>query len=524
MTGLIEIGIAVIAALIFLGVIASKVSFRFGIPALLLFLVLGMLAGSDGIGGIYFDDAFLAQSLGIVALVLILFAGGLDTQWGDVRPVLKEGWLLATLGVFITAMIFGGLIHLVFNLSFLEALLLGCIISSTDAAAVFSVLRSKSISLKGKLRPLLELESGSNDPMAVFLTTSVLMLMTQPDIPVGGLFVRFLMQMIVGAGVGYAMGKAIPAVVTRIRLEYEGLYPVLTLALVLLCYGLASLMGGNGFLAVYLAGIVAGNQEFIHRRSLLRFHSGLAWLMQIAMFTTLGLFVFPSQLPQVAYYGFISAIILIFVARPLSMFICLTPFKFSLREKMLVSWVGLRGAMPIILATYPMVAGVPVSGFIFNVVFFVVLISTLLQGTTIPAVAKMLGVDAPLPPTLEYPLEYNPVRGLQGSLKELIISADSPAVGKSIMALRLPKTFLVVLIGRGDRFIIPNGGTIVQPEDRLLVISEDAPFVETQKRLEIREQDALNDGVSNPNQGREQAAAAGDPTAPVDRPGHQVGP
>ena len=523
MTGLIEIGIAVIAALIFIGVIASKVSFRFGIPALLLFLLLGMLAGSDGIGGIYFADAFLAQSLGIVALALILFAGGLDTQWGDVRPVLKEGWLLATLGVLITAMIFGGLIHLVFDLSFLEALLLGCIISSTDAAAVFSVLRSKSISLKGKLRPLLELESGSNDPMAVFLTTSVLMLMTQPDIPVGGLFIRFVMQMMVGAGVGYAMGKAIPAVVTRIKLEYEGLYPVLTLALVLLCYGLASLMGGNGFLAVYLAGIAAGNQEFIHRRSLLRFHSGLAWLMQITMFTVLGLFVFPSQLPQVAYDGFKAALVLIFIARPLSVFISLIPFKFSIKEKTLISWVGLRGAVPIILATFPMLAGIPISGFIFNVVFFVVLISTLLQGTTIPAVAAKLGVDAPLAPTLEYPLEYNPVRGLQGSLRETIIPPGSPAIGKSIMALRLPKTFLVVLIGREDRFIIPNGGTIVRPEDRLLVISEDAPFIETQKRLEIREQDDGNTEVSNPSRGKAQATVSSDPTAPADRPGRRAG-
>ena len=241
------------------------------------------------------------------------------------------------------------------------------------------------------------------------------------------------------------------------------------------------------------------------------------------MFTALGLFVFPSQLPQVAYYGFIAALVLIFIARPLSVFICLIPFKFSIKEKTLISWVGLRGAVPIILATFPMLAGVPISGFIFNVVFFVVLISTLLQGTTIPAVAAKLGVDAPLAPTLEYPLEYNPVRGLQGALREIIIPPGSPAIGKSIMALHLPKTFLVVLIGREDRFIIPNGGTIVRPEDRLLVISEDAPFIETQKRLEMREQDAVNGGVSNPSQGRARATVASDPTAPADRPGRRAG-
>jgi len=384
------------ALLLLLSVLASKVSERFGIPALLLFLVLGMLAGSDGPGGIYFDDAALAQFVGVTALSLILFSGGLDTDWNSVRPVFKYGLTLSTLGVLLTTLLVGLFTQVVLRSSLLEGLLLGAIVSSTDAAAVFSILRSKGVSLKGQLKPLLELESGSNDPMAVFLTISLVQLLTQPATSLANLILLFGVQMSLGVIAGYVMGKGIVFLANHLRLGYEGLYPVLTLSSVLFTYGVTNLIGGSGFLAVYLAGIVAGNHDFIHRRSLLRFHDGIAWLMQIAMFLTLGLLVFPSRLVPIGGASLLIALWLVFIARPASVFVSLFPIRaLSVREKTLVSWVGLRGAVPIVLATYPLLARIPQADLIFNVVFFIVLTSVLLQGTTIPLMARWLGVDEP---------------------------------------------------------------------------------------------------------------------------------
>ena len=313
------------AVLLFVSVLVSKISDRFGIPALLAFLILGMLAGSEGPGGIYFDDPALAQFISVIALVLILFSGGLSTEWDKVRPVAKESWLLATLGVFITALMTGAFASLVFKVSLLEGLLLGSIVSSTDAAAVFSVLRSKGISLKGKLKPLLELESGSNDPMAIFLTVGLIQLITHPDLSPWSLIGLFFQQMLVGAVVGYGMGRGILWLINRIKLGYEGLYPVLTLALVLLTFGLTAILGGSGFLAVYLAGIVLGHHDFIHKRSLSRFHDGLAWIMQITMFLTLGLLVFPSRLLPTSGLALLVAAGLMFIARPLLSLMCTSP-------------------------------------------------------------------------------------------------------------------------------------------------------------------------------------------------------
>ena len=275
------------AILLLASVVASKASGRFGVPALLVFLVIGMLAGSDGPGGIEFDYPRAAQSLGIVALALILFAGGLDTRWPNVRPVLPESLLLSTVGVALTAVLVALCAQFLLQLTFLEGMLLGSIVSSTDAAAVFGILRSKNLSLPNRLRSLLEFESGSNDPMAVFLTVGMISLMSVPAFGLGNLGLTFLKQMTVGGVVGYGMGKFMVVVVNRLELEYEGLYPAVTLALVLLTYGLAAAAGGNGFLAVYLAAMVLGNSDFLHKRSLIRFHDGLAWLMQIAMFLTL---------------------------------------------------------------------------------------------------------------------------------------------------------------------------------------------------------------------------------------------
>ncbi|MCC6418060.1 MAG: potassium/proton antiporter [Gemmataceae bacterium] len=475
-----------LAVILLLSVLVSKASDRFGVPALLLFLVLGMLAGSEGVGGIYFDDPIAAQFLGAAALALILFAGGLDTTWRDVRPVLGYGLALATAGVLLTALAFGVFAYLALGLSLLEGLLLGSIVSSTDAAAVFSVLRSRNVSLKGELRPLLELESGSNDPMAALLTIGFVQILTQPDLSAAGLALLFGLQMPLGAAIGLAAGRATVFLVNRLNLGYEGLYPVLTLALVLGTYSLTNVIGGNGFLAVYLAGMFVGNHDFLHKRSLLRFHDGLAWLMQIAMFLTLGLLVFPSRLVPVIGPGLLAAAWLMVVARPLSVFACLLPTRLGLREKVFVSWVGLRGAVPIVLATYPLVAmpREPRAEFMFNVVFFVVLASVLVQGTSIPVVARWLGLDAPLAPPRVFPLEYNPVAGLQSELRQLTVSADSPAVGKSLVALGLPPESLVVLIARGNEYLVPAGGTTLAASDALLILADEAAFARVKDQVE----------------------------------------
>jgi len=483
------------AVLLLLGVTASKISSKLGVPALLLFLVVGMLVGSEGIGGIYFDDAWLAQFLGVVALAFILFAGGLDTDWRSVRPVLTMGLTLATAGVLISAIAVGLFATMVLGFSLLEGLLLGAIISSTDAAAVFAVLRSKGVRRRSGLAPLIEFESGSNDPMAVFLTIGVLGIIT-PAASVSsaasapaaatsvaeigsalvGLVPQFVVQMVLGAGLGLLLGRGIVLLVNRIRLDREGLYPALTMALVALVYGGTTYVGGNGFLAVYIAGLVMGNSDFVHKRSLARFHDGLAWLMQIAMFLTLGLLVFPSHILPVIGPGLLVALFLMLVARPLSVFICLHFSRLTLNEKAFVGWVGLRGAVPIVLATFPLLAGVPQADTIFNMVFFIVLLSVLLQGTTLGVAARLLRVEAatPSPDVYHYPLEFVPMLGTDSGLAEIEVPRGSPAIGRTIMELGLPRGALVVVLERDDERIVPSGATVIEAEDKLLILANES--------------------------------------------------
>ena len=469
--------------LLLVSVLASKISDRFGVPALLLFLILGMLAGSDGPGGIYFDDPVLAQFIGVIALVLILFSGGLDTEWKLVRPVLKEGLLLSTFGVIITAIVTGVFASKLLGFTLVEGLLFGAIVSSTDGAAVFSVLRSKGIGLKGQLKPLLELESGSNDPMAIFLTIGLIEIITQPNSTPASLIGLFLRQMMIGAALGYVMGRLMLFFINRLKLGYEGLYTVLMLALMFLAFGVTAVAGGSGFLAVYIAGIVLGKHDFVHKRSILRFHDGLAWLMKIAMFLTLGLLVFPSRLVPIALEGVLLACILMFVARPSSVFISLLPSSLRWREKLLISWVGFRGAAPIILATFPLIAKMSQADLIFNVVFFVVLTSITMQGTTISLAARWLEVDAPVIPKRFYPVEYTPVGGFKSELKELTIHPDSPMAGQAIVELGLPADFLIILVARENNFIQPSGQTIFQGGDTLLVLSDKKSFEEVQSMI-----------------------------------------
>lgn len=468
----IELLLAGAAALFLLSVFLSKASEKLGVPALLVFLGIGMLVGSDGPGGIYFDNAFIAQTIGAVALSYILFAGGLDTDWSQVRPVLWHGLSLATLGVGLTALIVGLTTFYVLDFSWQKSLLLGAIVSSTDAAAVFSVLRSKKVSLRGNLRPLLELESGSNDPMAVFLTIGLLEIIGNPAEPLANLIPLFFLQMGIGLIVGLASGLVSLALLNKLRLEYEGLYPVLTASLVIATFGLTTFIDGSGFLAVYVAGLVIGNRSFVRKKTLLQFHDGLAWIMQITMFLTLGLLVFPKQLPGIAIKGLIVSAALIFVARPVAVFVSSLLTGTAFREKLILSWVGLRGAVPIVLATFPLLAGLDQDHTIFNVVFFIVLTSVLVQGPTIPLFAKLLKVDAPFERKKRYPLEFLETEGADLELIEIIVPYESFAFGKSLIQIGLPKTILVVLIVRDDAYIIPSGDTVLQAGDILLTLGD----------------------------------------------------
>jgi cell volume regulation protein A len=481
----IENAFLVLAILLLASVGASKISTRFGVPGLLLFLAIGMLAGSDGVGGIYFDNALTAQWVGVIALAFILFSGGLDTDWRAVRPVVKSALVLATVGVVLTAAIVAVFAVWALGFSFYEGLLLGAIISSTDAAATFAVLRHRAVRLQEPLEPLLELESGSNDPMAVYLTIAFTALLGTAGTTLWEIVPVFFLQMIVGTVLGLAMGKAMVFVINRARLQQDGLYVVLTMALMLFTYGLTAVLGGSGFLAVYIAGILLGNSEFVHRRSLLRFHDGMAWLMQIALFLVLGLLVFPSQLPGVALAGLMTAAVLMFVARPISVFVSLAFSRLGWRAKLFVSWVGLRGAVPIILATYPLIAGLEKAPLFFNLVFFVVLTSVFLQGTTLTPVARWLRVVVTAPVAPKYPLyfEAGGRTSIKNDLIEIEIGETATASGKEIVSLGLPSGALIVLISRGQDFVVPHGSTILLPGDRLLILAERAQEPELRRSL-----------------------------------------
>lgn len=463
----LDIYLIVIAFLILLSVLASKLSNTFGVPALFIFLGLGMLAGSDGLLGIQFDNVEIARNVGTVALIFILFGGGLDTAWRAIRPVLKEGIILATLGVVVTALIVAIGIYFIFDFNFLESLLIGAIISSTDAAAVFAILRAKGINLKKNLTPLLELESGSNDPMAIFLTIAILQMLIMPQTPSAFEWIlEFFMQFLIGGALGYLFGIALPMILNRAHLAFYGLYPVLTIGWVLLLFSSTSMLDGNGFLAVYLAGIVANTKEFVHKKNLVGFHDGISWMMQIAVFLVLGLLVFPSELPSVALPALAIAFWLMLVARPIGVFLGLFRSFFSLKEKFFISWVGLRGSVPIVLATYPFIENFEHSHLIFNMVFFIVLASILIQGTSLPFVAKWLKVEAYKSDKDEI-LNFSPL--LHKTLKEFYIQKGSPVIHKSIVELDLPLNFLILLIKRNSEYIKPTGSTLLEENDMLLI-------------------------------------------------------
>lgn len=460
----------IVSILLYLAIFASKIAGRLGISALLLFIVIGIISGSDGLGGIYFDNYYIAQFVGITALSFILFSGGLSVKLEDIKPVLMEGIGLSTIGVLITAGIVAVFAKLFLGFSALESFLLAAIISSTDAAAVFAVLRAKSLALNNNLKSLLELESGSNDPMAVFMTVGVITLITNIQNPIISLVPMFFKQMLIGALIGYIIGKVTIFMINKLQLEYDGLYPVLTLSTVIFAYSFASLLDGNGFLSVYIAGLTMSGLDFIHKKSLTRFHDGIAWLMQIVIFLMLGLLVFIKEVSQVIVPGLIISMILMFIARPIAVFLTLSFSKFNFREKTMISWVGLRGAAPVVLATFPLLSGIQNAHMIFNIVFFVVLTSIILQGSTLSFLAKILKLDTPMPLRPKYPIEFEPSEGIKSELLEFQISSTSKARNKKILNLKLPKDSLIVLLSRDNDFLVPSGATVLQEKDLVLIL------------------------------------------------------
>jgi len=464
--------------LLLLSVIAGKTTNRLGVPTLIFFLIVGILAGSEGVGGIHFDNASLTQLIGIVALNFILFSGGLDTNWQSIQPVVWRGITLSTLGVLITAVSVGIFTHLVFGFTILEGILLGAIVSATDAAAVFSILRNKGIALKGYLRPVLELESGSNDPMAYFLTISLTSIVASGHVGGTDLLVSFLKEFILGGAIGYLMGRASVFIINNIKLETEGLYPVLTLGLAIFTYSITDFLHGNGFLAIYLCALIMGNSKMVHKRSLIKFYDGQAWLMQIILFLTLGLLVFPSRILPLVGMGLLISAFLIFVARPLGVFASLSFFKSNIRSKAFVSWVGLRGGVPIVFATYPLLAGIPKADLIFNLVFFISITSVLLQGTTLAFVAKILHVSVPVKAKRRIGTDFEHSDKVKNELDEIFLDKNSPAVGKQIVELAIPPTVNILTIKRNDAFITPTGSTTLLDSDILYVLAEDRQAVD----------------------------------------------
>lgn len=461
--------------LLFGSILAGKAGGRFGIPALLLFLGVGMLFGSGGVfgtHGIQFDNHADAQFIGMIALSIILFSGGMDTKFSEIRPIMWQGVTLATAGVFLTAAITGTFIYLVTGeLRLIESFLLASIMSSTDSASVFSILRSKRQGLKQRLRPMLELESGSNDPMAYMLTILLIGMIQSPgSMGIGRAVLMFLYQMGMGALAGFLLGKLAIRVINKINLDNRSMYSVLLLAFVFFIFSFTDFINGNGYLAVYIAGLVVGNHKIVSKRSLMTFFDGFTWLAQIVLFLALGLLVNPDQLLPVLGIGVLISVFMILVSRPISVFLCLAPFKgITQKGKLYVSWVGLRGAVPIIFATYPVLAGIEHADMMFNIVFVVTIVSLITQGTTVSWMARILGLATE---------EKTPAFGIdlpekiKSALSEIEVQPVLLAQGDRLRDLILPDNTLVVMVKRGENYFVPKGATKLDLGDKLLVISD----------------------------------------------------
>lgn len=467
------------SVLIFSSIIISKTGYRFGIPTLLLFLLVGMLFGSDGLG-LQFNSARDAQFIGMIALSIILFSGGMDTKYQDIKPVLKPGIVLSTVGVLLTTVLTGvfiyflsGLTHTNIELTMMASLLLAATMSSTDSASVFSLLRSQRMNLKENLRPMLELESGSNDPMAYMLTIVLIQIISSgSELSLAVVGRDLLVQFLIGGSVGYAFGRFAVWLVNRINLSNSSLYPILLLSIVFATFTITDLLKGNGYLAVYIAGVIVGNARLVYRKEINTFMNGLTWLFQIIMFLSLGLLVNPHEMFDIAAVALLIGLFMIVIARPVSVFACLLPFRnISNKARLFVSWVGLRGAVPIIFATYPVIAGIEGSQQLFNIVFFITLLSLVVQGMSISSFARWLHLDLPEEKEgnefgVELPDE------IDTKLEDMTLTTEMLAGGNRLKDMNIPKGSLVMLVKRGNEFIIPNGQVELHAGDKLLFISE----------------------------------------------------
>ena len=464
--------------LLFVSVIVGKTGYKFGVPALLLFLIVGMIFGSDGLG-LQFHNADEAQFIGMVALSIILFSGGMDTKYSDIRPILSPGIVLSTAGVLLTALFTGVFIWWISGMHWskisfpiITSLLLAATMSSTDSASVFAILRSQNINLKHNLRPMLELESGSNDPMAYMLTVVLIQLAQASGMNCGEIALSFAIQFIVGGAIGYVSGRAAVFMLNKLNIDNQALYPILLLAFVFFTFSITDLIHGNGYLAVYIAGMLVGNSKIKYRKEIVTFMDVLTWLFQIIMFLCLGLLVNPHEMFEIAIVASLIGIFMIFIGRPLSVLLCLMPFRnLTTKSRLFVSWVGLRGAVPIIFATYPVVAGIDGADAIFNIVFFITILSLVIQGTTVSFIANKLGLSVPVEKKgnefgVELPEEINT------NLSDMVITEKDIAGGDTLKEMSLPKGTLVMIVKRDEEFLIPNGTLKLHVGDRLLLISE----------------------------------------------------
>ncbi len=474
----IELFVLIASILLFGSILISKTGYRFGIPTLLMFLLAGMLFGSDGIG-LQFDDVKTAQNIGMVALCIILFSGGMDTSIKDIRPVMAPGVMLSTVGVLLTTLFTGGFVYLMSEwlnvgvaTSVAGAMLLAATMSSTDSASVFNILRSNNINLKNNLRPMLELESGSNDPMAYMLTIVLIAIIQTGNHSVGDIATDFCLQFLVGGVGGYGLGKAAVWIINRIDLKNKELYSIMVLCFIFIIYSSVYLLKGNGYLAVYIAGMVIGNYKLYKKKEISTFLDGMTWLFQIIMFVVLGLLVNPRDMLSVSGIALLVGAFMILVARPASVFLSLLPFgkSISVKSQIFVSWVGLRGAAPIIFATLPVVAGVDEGTAIFNIVFVVTLLSLVVQGMTLTAVSRKLDLVSDEEVKVDN-FGFEIPDDVTGSLRELICNDDILSHGNHIRDIKFPEGVLVMMIKRGEKYLVPNGSLKLERGDRLLLIS-----------------------------------------------------
>lgn len=490
---MLETVLLILSVLLFISIMVGRIGGRLGIPVLVLFLAVGMLFGSDGVG-IIFDNLNLAEAIGTVSLCIILFSGGLNTNFKEIKPIIGQSIMLASLGVILTAALTGvfawwlcGELLPSLGISLLTALLLASVMSSTDSAAVFAILGSKNVQLKHNLRPTLEFESGSNDPMAYMLTITLIGLIKaggEPNIML--IVLSIIMQVLIGSTVGYFVGRFAVYILNKIKIGNEVYYPIIVLTFCIFIFSFTHFVNGNGYLAVYIGGLIIGNSKFVTKRTTFKMFDAIAWLSQILMFLTLGLLVNPTELLPIAVPALLIGLFMMFIARPVSVFISMLPFrKVGFKDKVFVSWVGLRGAVPIIFAIFPLTAGVPHAQFIFNIVFFITLLSILLQGTFLTQVAKWLKLLGPKKVhrrhddfDMDLPEEI-------GSLSiEIEVTEYAVKNGNKLMNMPLPDDALVVMVKRNDKYFVPKGKTELHIGDKLLVMmNNEETLVQTYQNM-----------------------------------------